>query len=297
MPPTTHLLLGPRAADDAPLADTVAGLQRAGHDLATHRLEGPGHATRLARELATAEPTPHAIIAAGGDGTLNETLNGLLTASLDDPPALGVLPYGTANDFATFLGHAPDAPADALADLLAVEPRPVDVGEINGRYFLNVATAGLAAEATADTPAPLKSLLGETAYSISAFFKFVRADRPHVTLHAASLDWEGDLFLLILGNAATAGGGQSVAPDARLDDGLLDVILIPDAPPAELGAALYSLLIDHQAHHDGLITARVRTLQIETSDALTLNVDGETLDDMPLYHVSLHPRAMPLLMP
>ncbi|MEX1017620.1 MAG: YegS/Rv2252/BmrU family lipid kinase [Phycisphaeraceae bacterium] len=294
------LLVNERGGADDRLRPAVQALREAGHRIEVRLLWEPGQGRQFAAE-AVRQHTFDAIVAGGGDGTLNEVINGVMAAAPDRPPMVGVLPFGTANDFALAAGMPADDPATALRLLTEIEPRRVDLGQVVGRWFVNAATVGLGAEITADTPKPLKQLLGGAAYSLNALVKLADHTPRAAAItapdsgDAADLQWQGDLLMLIVANARTAGGGYAIAPgDARLDDGLLDVTLIANAPRRELTEALTNLVTTGRAGHPAVLQRRVPWLELDAEQPLTVNLDGESLH---LQHArfSVQPAALPML--
>ena len=232
-----------------------------------------GDAARFAR--GASEDGAPVVVAGGGDGTVNEVVAGLLDVAGAAPSALAVLPLGTAND----LAHACGIPLEPLAALrLALSGRdaPVDVGRANGRVFVNLATGGFGAHVTVATPPELKRVLGGAAYLLTGLTHFgaIRPERGGFS--APGFDWEGEFLVLAVGNGRLAGGGHPLCPDALLDDGLLDVGILPAVPERELGSVLGELLRGGLAAlHRRVVSARLAALTVETREPLQINLDGE----------------------
>src|SRR5690606_11830079 len=174
------------------LRNAVAAARRTGHVVLPRVTWEAGDAERFAREGAALGVD--AVVAVGGDGTLNDVLNGIATVSRPSRPALGVLPLGTANDFAAQTG-VPDDPEQALSLVLNRKARWLDTGALNGRRFLNVSTAGLGAETTAETSAEAKDVLGRLAYAITGVRKFVELEPRRARFIAPGLDEELEFLL------------------------------------------------------------------------------------------------------
>ncbi|MEE9182870.1 MAG: YegS/Rv2252/BmrU family lipid kinase, partial [Acidimicrobiia bacterium] len=158
----------------------------------------------------------------GGDGTINAVVNALVADGREPPgAALGILPLGTANDFA----HGCGLPADDLSRCLEIAcfspSKKIDVGRADSRFFLNVTSGGYGAEITATTPGRLKKTLGGAAYSLMGLIKaFDMQPYDGRLLVPGEEPVEGSMLLMAVGNNRLAGGGFEVAPEARLDDGL-----------------------------------------------------------------------------
>src|SRR5947199_3350330 len=165
MPRALHLIVHARAAADSGLQTAVAELRSRGHSIT----EAVSHAPAETRQLAEAAARSgiEAVIAAGGDGTLNAVLHGLAAAGLPERTALGVVPLGTANDYATSAGIPPGDPLAALELAATAAPQQIDLGRLNGHYFLNVASGGFGSEVTAATSDDLKQWLGGVAYLLT----------------------------------------------------------------------------------------------------------------------------------
>ena len=176
------------------------------------------------------------IIAGGGDGTVNQVLNALMALDGEGRPELAILPLGTANDFAT-AAEIPLDPYEAL--LMAVNGRSwnVDVGRVNDRHFLNVASGGFGAQVTTETPPELKSILGGGAYALTGLLKLFSFTPIRGRMRFGDFEFTGSAFATAVCNGRQAGGGMILSPDACIDDGLFDIVLFTLEPlpiPSEL---------------------------------------------------------------
>lgn len=264
------LLLNGKAAADERIRAWVLERRQQGHRIEVRALWEAGQARTFAAEAARLGC--QVVVSAGGDGTLNETVNGLFDS--DGPkPALAVLPFGTANDFASAAGIA-DMELEVAIDLALHGPaRPIDVARVNGRHFINVASGGFPAEITTETPAPLKRLLGGFAYSLTGLVKAFDVNARTVTLRGPGFHWHGQLLFFAVANGQRAGGGMQLAPQARLDDGKLDVVVVPDGNVPTLAGVLESLFHGHDSPN--IVRAQVDRLDVEAPDGIQVNVDGE----------------------
>ena len=167
------------------------------------------------------------LIAGGGDGTLNEMVNALMKIPREERPEMGILPLGTANDFATSC-LVPSDPLTAL--LLAINGRcsAVDVAKANDKYFINVASGGFGAEVTADTPIELKNFLGGNAYALTGLVKALDFTPSEGKMVTEDMELDGAAVVGAICNGKQAGGGLILAPDAKIDDGLLDIVIVKD---------------------------------------------------------------------
>lgn len=226
-----------------------------------------GDAQRLVKEALAAGYTQ--IIAGGGDGTLRD----IAEALADSDAELTILPLGTANDFARAAG-VPLEPKAAL-DLLDVPARPVDLGEVDGKVFLNMATGGFGSQVTANTSEDLKKVLGGAAYLFTGLTRFSELSTAYGELNGPDFHWRGDLLALGIGNGRQAGGGHVLCPTALVDDGLLDISILP--APQELVGTLRGLLEGGLGIDNMFIRARLPWVELKSAQGLDINLDGEPL--------------------
>jgi lipid kinase YegS len=234
------------------------------------------------------------IVAAGGDGTLNEVINGLAKLERDRRPELAIMPLGTANDFAAACA-VPADPLDALRLALNGTTTPIDIVQANDRYFINIATGGFGAQVTANTPVQLKNFLGGGAYALSAVVKSLNFASSQGRLLAEDVELEGSAILGAICNGRQAGGGQVLAPDAYIDDGLLDVMIILSFPFTEVGQVIQELM---DSSVTGKFVKRFRSKWVESwpEQIRTVNLDGEpyAVDHI---HFGVLPKEVQLVLP
>lgn len=264
------LILHGKQALNEEVRAAVNGLRERGWDLAVRLTWEGGDAERLVEEgLAAGYRT---LIAGGGDGTLRDVVEALVRAQSE--ASLALLPLGTANDFAHAAGIAL-APAAALA-LLEVEPVSVDIGMAGERAFLNMATGGFGSNVTANTPEELKKVLGGAAYLLTGLSRFSEVRAATGRFHGPDFDWQGEFLALGIGNGCQAGGGHVLCPQARVDDGLLDVCIVPAAQ--DVVTTLGTLLSGGMRGLQSVaINARLPWVEVEASEGLDLNLDGEPM--------------------
>lgn len=272
MPRRSRIILHGKQAANQELRDAVAAVREDGHQIEVRVTWEAGDSSLFAAEAA--KEGIDTVIAGGGDGTVNEVLNGLVQVE-GNSSALGVIPLGTANDFARSAG-IPLQLEGALRVAVETEPVAVDVGRSGDRAFMNVATGGFGTEVTVNTNPKLKRLLGGAAYFITGLGRFSELEPVPVRLRGPDLDWEGKLLVLAVGNARQAGGGHVLCPDAVLDDGLLDIGVLPDVAEDQQSQAI-SALMTHgmQAVKDAALYWRVPWIEIEAPKGIYVNLDGE----------------------
>ena len=294
------ILNGKAAADDA-LRAAVMAMREAGMPLDVRVTWEADDAGRFVHEaLAMGVDT---VIAAGGDGTLSAVATAL--ARIDDRdadalPAIGLLPMGTANDFASAAG----IPTDPLAALQLVrerDPRAIDLLRIQGddgeHWCANLASGGFGTEVTVETHESLKSLLGGLAYVVTGLGKLGRIEPQQAQLSGPGFEWQGDFIALGIGNGRQAGGGQALCPDAVIDDGLLDLTVIPPLD-GELAATLGTVLAEGKEAALDRVALRTRLpwLEITPAAPLTLNLDGEPMQATG-FRIDCVPRRLRMRLP
>jgi lipid kinase YegS len=255
---------------------------------------GEDSAETLAREAV--ELSRAGIVVVGGDGTLHRVLAGI--AGAKKTPPIGLLPWGTGNDFARAAGIPLDDPAAALQIALAGRVHELDLGFLDGRPFANVVTAGFGATATNHTDERLKKLLGSFAYFVTGVVEALNLEPVSARLEGPGLDWEGSFVALAIGNGRFAGGGIPVCPGAIANDGLLEVSVLRELPSGtELLNALESLSTGgFLALPEQTLTWRVPSLSLRTDRQLTVNTDGEPhAGDR--FEISCVPRGLAMRLP
>lgn len=291
-----HIILHGKAADKPDLREAVDRLRQEGHQLQVQVTWEGGDAVRFARQAV--HEGVDIVVAGGGDGTLNEVVSGLLTATEQSAPrpSLGILPLGTANDFAQS-AHIPLDPFEALCLTLEQSPTKIDVGRINERVFLNVATGGFGTQITLETPEELKKILGGAAYLLTGFMRFSSVQESRAKFTGPEFTWEGAFLVLAVGNGRQAGGGLILCPEAVINDGLFDLRILPNVPDEEVGTVLKTLLREgFDALQRVIVNARLPWVEIETSEELFINLDGEPLSGRH-FRIETVPEALAIHLP
>lgn len=274
-----RLILNGKSTGNTDLREAVHALRERGVTLEVRVTWEDGDAERyVAEAIAHGVDT---IIAAGGDGTLSEVAETLAhrDEAADALPSLGLVPLGTANDFASAAG-IPDDPMAALM-LVEREPaRPLDLLSIeaDGTHWwcANVASGGFGTEVTVETDEGLKKVLGGLAYLVTGISRLGRIDPIRARIRTADFNWEGGFIALGIGNGRQAGGGQVLCPDALVNDGLLDVTVIPDLG-GEVAATIGALIKGGKQGALEQVAERTRApwVEIDAEQPITLNLDGE----------------------
>lgn len=287
--PKAMLILHGKQALNDEVRLAVGDWRATGRELAVRVTWEAGDARRLVDEALAAGFRQ--LVAGGGDGTLCEVAQAILDSGVE--ASLALLPLGTANDFANSAG-IPLEPAEALA-LLDQPPVLVDVGELNGAPFINMATGGFGSRVTATTSEELKRFLGGGAYLLTGLSRFAELSSCHGRFSGPDFQWEGDFLALGVGNGRQAGGGQILCPQALLDDGLLDLCIIP-APEDTVGTLGTLLSGGLLGVETVAVSARLEWLEVEAPEPIDINLDGEPLAAQHL-RFTIRPQVLRLHLP
>ncbi|WP_255414979.1 diacylglycerol kinase [Cohnella sp. AR92] len=260
------------------LSYVLQRLERGGIETSTHATEAEGDATRATIEAI--ERGYDMIIAAGGDGTLNEVVNGI--SGQERRPPIGVLPMGTTNDFARANG-IPKRWQDAVDLIVRRHTRPVDVGVANGKYFLYMAGGGFLTDLSYEVPSKMKTMIGQFAYYVKGFEKIVNFRPTSLRISAEGVGtFDGEYMLFFVANSQSIAGFERLAPHAKIDDGLLDVILVKKCNLAEM-IRIASLAVKGEHLNDShIVHFQTSQLTVTADDRVQLNLDGEFGGTLPL---------------
>ena len=286
--PKALLILHGKQALNEDVRSAVQARRALGWELAVRVTWEGGDAQRLVHE-ALDDGYTH-LIAGGGDGTLRDVAEAMALAKTD--ASLVLMPLGTANDFAKAAG-VPLDPAQALA-LLDVPPKAIDLGQVGGQIFLNMATGGFGSQVTANTSEELKKVLGGAAYLFTGLTRFSELKAAYGELEGPDFHWKGELLALGIGNGRQAGGGHVLCPEALADDGLLDVSILP--APQEVVGTLRELMNNGWGLDAMFVRARLPWVDIKVAQGLYINLDGEPLEGDDLHFKAL-PKALRVHLP
>ncbi|GAB4513820.1 MAG: lipid kinase YegS [Roseibium sp.] len=278
-----RLILNGKSAGRKDVRSAVEAVRSMGHEVSVRVTYESGDIARLAAEALRdhAENPINTLVAAGGDGTVHEVVDAVLRNLPEDerPPfSFAVLPLGTANDFARHIGLDPADIPGCLRFAARARAKPMDVGEVNGSVFVNMATGGFGTKVTAETDPNLKRALGGAAYLFTGLHRFSELAACEARVEAEDFSWQGPFLAIAIGNGRQAGGGVRLCPRAKLDDGFLDLTIVP-SPTGEKVIELLSTLIENgvDAMEDGLIQRKIRKVTIETAEPVQFNLDGEPM--------------------
>jgi len=232
----------------------------------------------LAEALDIIDKTYSYILIAGGDGTVDSLVNAMVQKNINIP--IGILPVGTANDFGKFINMSTDI-QEACKQILNSKPVAVDVGKINDKYFLNVASTGLFTDVSQKTDVNLKNTIGKLAYYLKGLEELPNFRRLKVKLSSKECNYNGDMYLLLVFNGKTA-GNLNLATEAEITDGKLDVIMFKAIQIIELLPLFIKLLKGEHLDSDKVVYFKTDDVYIESSEDIVTDIDGEKGPDFPL---------------
>lgn len=281
------------------MAEVVAAyLRRRDHEVAVRFTTTSRDAEQVALDACAGDDRPTCIVACGGDGTVQQVANAL--AGLEDSPGssvpvMGLAPAGRCNDFARALGISDDpvAIAGTIAD---GEPRAIDLGRVNGRYFCTVATLGIDAEVTSFVDSMRMPLKGTMAYIYGAL-RVLAVYRPHEVRISGDVGviTQG-VFLASSANTPSYGGAIPIAPGADPTDGRLDLCVIDAVSRIRSFALLPIVMLGRHQNRAGVRFIRTRELCIDAAEPLELWADGERIGSTPA-RIDVAPGALRVLLP
>lgn len=282
-----------RRTAKASLSDVVEVFSRQGYEITVHPTQGRGDATRTVLEDGGGFDR---VVCCGGDGTLNETVQGLLALPADKRPVLGYIPAGTTNDFSRTLELPRTLPELAEA-AGAGTPRPIDVGEAAGRPFTYVAAFGLFTDVSYSTPQANKNLLGHFAYLLEGMGRLASIPSYHMKVSTRSgTEVEGDFIYGMVGNTVSVGGLVNLPRDkVLLDDGRFEVILIRQPKTAKDWQSILTALTTLELSKDGegaVVGFSAEEVTFACDAPVAWTVDGEFGGEQQITTVKNLPRAL-----
>lgn len=241
-----------------------------GYSVRVYPTQSKGDATRIVQEEGWLHDI---IVCAGGDGTMDEVVEGYMRCGCDTP--IGYIPCGTTNDFARSLG-IPKDPIRAAKRVVKYDPSPVDVGCFNGDFFIYVAAFGAFTEVTYTTPQEYKNYLGHAAYVIEGIKSVPTLSAYHMKFEYDGNVIEDDFILGMVTNSLTVGGFPNPnSKIAEFDDGEFEVLLVKyPSNPLDLQATVTAYLMgDFDSRY--MYQFKTQKLKVESNEAVTWTLDGE----------------------
>lgn len=288
--PTSLLILNGKSAGDDLLREAITLLRNEGMDIQVRVTWEKGDAERYVDEAI--QLSVETVIAGGGDGTINEVATALVRNRSERVPALGILPLGTANDFATSTA-IPESLDKALQLAIVGKAVPVDIAEVNGNTcFINMATGGFGTRITTETPEKLKAALGGVSYILHGLMRMDTVKPDRCEIKGENFHWQGDALVIGIGNGRQAGGGQQLCPQALINDGLLELRIFTGD---EILPALFTTLTqpDDNPH---VVDGKSSWFEISAPHDITFNLDGEPLKGQN-FSIKILPNALNCRLP
>ncbi|HDZ8013675.1 TPA: lipid kinase YegS [Citrobacter amalonaticus] len=288
--PSSVLILNGKSADNPVLREAIGLLRDEGVEIHVRVTWEKGDAERYVEEARRLGV--ETVIAGGGDGTINEVSTALIQCEGPDIPALGILPLGTANDFATSVG-IPEELDKALKLAIVGNAIEIDMAQVNDKTcFINMATGGFGTRITTETPEKLKAALGGVSYIIHGLMRMDTLKPDRCEIRGENFHWQGDALVIGIGNGRQAGGGQQLCPNALINDGLLELRIFTGE---EILPALFSTL-KPQEENPNIIDGASAWFDIQAPHDITFNLDGEPLSGQE-FHIEILPAALRCRLP
>jgi diacylglycerol kinase (ATP) len=264
-------------------------LRRAGAEVEIRESRSARHLLELA--LRAREQAPDLMVSAGGDGTHHYVINGLLGSRIP----LGLLPTGSGNDFATGLG-IPSEPRAAAKCLLGNRTREIDLARVGSVVYGCIAGVGFDSVVTRFANERVRWLGGPLAYTwaILRCLKFYRPEPLEIV--SEGKNFSGDVVFAVVGNNISYGGGLKLTPRAQLDDGLLDVCIVPYMGKLELLRWVPRAYRGRHLTHQRIAYFQARRVSLRTTSRLELFGDGEFIQELPAV-IEVVPRALRVVVP
>ena len=234
-------------------------------------------ATHFAREATQRQYK--AVIAMGGDGTLNEAVTGL--AEAEHRPHFGIIPLGTVNDLARALG-VPSDPQQAIEALRDAEPTPMDIGKYGDRYFMNVIAIGLIAEAVEEVSVEEKTKWGPFAYLIEGIKVFREHSPYELSIQSKENTFHDEAYLVVIALTNSVGGFETFEPNATLNDGLLHVFVFEELRLKDALQLTPALFTGKLKETNSVTSFTTRQVHVSSPDSMPVNADGDTGGTLPL---------------
>lgn len=263
------------------LVDILNILERAGYETSAYATTPEPNSAKNEAERA-AKSGFNLIVAAGGDGTINEVVNGI--APLKHRPKLGIIPAGTTNDYARALKIPREDPIGAAKVIAKGQTIKMDIGEAGKNWFVNIAAGGLLTELTYGVPSQVKSLFGYLAYLVKGaeLLPQIKPIKMHLEYDGGTYDGKASMFFLALTNSI--GGFEQIVPDASLDDGKFTLIVVKTSNLIEI-LQLITMVLNGGKHVNDPRILYVKTSKLiakPVDEKMMINVDGEYGGDAPM---------------
>ena len=290
-------IVNPRAGKTksrAPLFDAVSIYSEAGFLVSVRMTSRRGEATELAEELGADYDL---VVCHGGDGTLNETVNGVMRIPREKRPAVSYLPGGSTNDFAASLNISSD-PAEAARSAMRLQPRELDVGRFGERNFVYVASFGAFTKTTYTVPQDIKNVFGHFAYMLDGVKNLDTLCPYRMKITADGEVFDGEYLFGAISNSTSIAGLMKLSPDeVSFDDGRFELLLVPvPRTPAAMQALILALINKDYCNSEGLIFRHVRHVTAETAEDIPWTLDGEYDPGAPLVEIGIEENGVTMML-
>ncbi len=256
-----------------------------------HPLEIPGYIARNGKNYNT-------IVCCGGDGTLNETVNGLMRIDEPQRPTLGYIPTGTINDFATTAGLSKN-PLQAATDIVNGEERKIDVASFNKRHFTYVAAFGAIAEVSFDTPQHYKNLFGKSAYFLEGLKRVSKIKPYKMQIQWGDFVFGGEFILGMVTSSRTVGGigvFEGKNADMKIDDGFYEVTLVSMPKTLTASAEMLNAILNMDlTDASSIISFKAKEISFHSETPVAWTVDGEFAGKVYSADVNVNKQAIKLI--
>ncbi|HEY0671695.1 MAG TPA: diacylglycerol kinase family protein [Longimicrobiales bacterium] len=257
------------------LRTAVRSLRKTGYQVTPRLTFDHNDAVRFARTAVRRQFD--LVIAAGGDGTINQVVNGLVGSGALELPRLAIIPLGTANDFAKGLG-IPQTIPEAFDVALRGVPTTIDVADLNGRCFVNVSTGGFGPDITEAASSKSKARFGKMAYLFTAVRKLAELEPARAQFKVdGRVLYEGPFFFFAVGNARHTGGGTPVTPRADYSDAQLDVVVVTGEKRRDFLSLLPDLRAGKHPEDPDVLYVKGRDVRVKPFVPIAVNADGEPI--------------------
>lgn len=253
----------------------ISKFQRKGFQIIPYRMD-----QGLEQIVSNINPNDYVkILVAGGDGTINQVVNILMKHNIDLP--LGIFPVGTANDYARCFA-LPRTIEEITPVLLEDHYIYSDVGCVNDKYFINVASFGSLVDISQRTDPKVKNTLGVLAYYIKGIEELPNIKPVNISVASKEMSYEGEIYFMLIMNGISAGGFKKIAPYSSINDGVFDIYIFKKCPVYELMSLLLKVYNGEHINSPHVIYFKSNQLTVECDEKVGTDLDGEEGTDFPL---------------
>ena len=289
-------IVNPRAGkrkSREPLFDAVSIYSEAGYLVSVRVTSHPGEATELAEDLGEEFDL---VVCHGGDGTLNETVNGVMRIPKEKRPAVSYLPGGSTNDFAASLNIS-SSPAEAAKSAMRLQPRELDVGKFGERNFVYVASFGAFTKTTYTVPQDIKNVFGHFAYMLDGVKNLDTLCPYRMKITADGEVFDGEYLFGAISNSTSIAGLMKLSDEEVLfNDGLFELLLVPvPRTSAAMQALILALVNKDYYNSEGLIFRHVKHVTAETAEDIPWTLDGEYDPGAPFVEIGIEENGLTMM--